>query len=87
MAQAWPVVDLFSGAGGMSCGFSRRDGFELVGAADGQLGKPSAAVGSLGCNASYTASIGLRPVDADLSGAEPAEVCAAMGLDGSRPAV
>ena len=87
MAQAWPVVDLFSGAGGMSCGFSRRDGFELVGAADGQLGKPSAAVGSLGCNASYAASIGLQPTEADLSGVEPAEVCAAMGLDGSRPAV
>ena len=42
MSQPWPVVDLFSGAGGMSCGFSRHAGFELIGAADAQLGKPSA---------------------------------------------
>ena len=33
MTQPWPVVDLFSGAGGMSCGFSRRPGFVLAGAA------------------------------------------------------
>ncbi|MGH3301898.1 MAG: DNA cytosine methyltransferase [Streptosporangiaceae bacterium] len=87
MTQAWPVVDLFSGAGGMSCGFSRHPGFELIGAADAQIGKPSAAAGSLGCNATYTASIGLTPVDADLSRADPADVCDAMRLAGQRPAV
>jgi DNA (cytosine-5)-methyltransferase 1 len=87
VTQAWPVVDLFSGAGGMSCGFSRHPGFELIGAADAQVGKPSAAAGSLGCNATYTASIGLRPVEADLSRAEPADVCDAMGLGGRHPAV
>jgi DNA (cytosine-5)-methyltransferase 1 len=87
VAQAWPVVDLFSGAGGMSCGFSRHLGFELIGAADAQLGKPSAAAGSLGCNATYTTSIGLTPVEADLSRADPAVVCEAMGLAGRRPAV
>jgi len=85
--QAWPVVDLFSGAGGMSCGFSRYPGFELIGAADAQIGKPSGAFGSLGCNATYRASIGLPPVEADLSSAEPADVCAAMGLAGQQPAV
>jgi DNA (cytosine-5)-methyltransferase 1 len=87
VTQAWPVVDLFSGAGGMSCGFSRHPGFELIGAADAQLGKPSAAAGSLGCNATYTANLGLAPVEADLSRAEPADVCAAMGLARRRPAV
>jgi DNA (cytosine-5)-methyltransferase 1 len=87
VAQAWPVVDLFSGAGGMSCGFSRHPGFELIGAADAQVGKPSATAGSLGCNATYTASIGLTPVEADLSRAEPADVCKAMGLAGRRPAI
>ena len=80
MAQPWPVIDLFSGAGGMSCGFARQPEFGLVGAADAQVGKPSAAPGSLGCNASYQAAIGLAPVDADLSAADPASVCAAMGL-------
>jgi DNA (cytosine-5)-methyltransferase 1 len=87
LSQPWPVVDLFSGAGGMSCGFSRHRGFELVGAADAQLGKPSAAAGSLGCNATYTANIGIRPVPADLSAADPAEVCALLGAGASHPVV
>jgi DNA (cytosine-5)-methyltransferase 1 len=87
VTQAWSVVDLFSGAGGMSCGFSRYPGFELIGAADAQIGKPSGPPGSLGCNASYTANIGLSPVEADLSRADPADVCDAMGLASRHPAV
>jgi DNA (cytosine-5)-methyltransferase 1 len=87
LTQTWPVVDLFSGAGGMSCGFSRQPGFELIGAADAQLGKPSAAAGSLGCNASYAANIGLMPVEADLSAADPGAVCQAMGLQDRQPVV
>src|ERR1700739_4330867 len=71
----------------MSCGFSRQTGFRLIGAADAQLGKPSSAPGSLGCNATYSANIGLIPVDADLSRADPAAVCQAMGTDKERPAV
>jgi len=81
------MVDLFSGAGGMSCGFSRHPAFEVIGAADAQIGKPSAAAGSLGCNATYRANIGLAPVEADLAEADPASVCAAMALAGRRPAV
>jgi DNA (cytosine-5)-methyltransferase 1 len=87
LSQPWPVIDLFSGAGGMSCGFSRQAGFRLIGAADAQLGKPSAAPGSLGCNASYAANIGLRPVEADLACADPAELCQAMGLGDRQPVV
>ena len=87
MLKAWPVVDLFSGAGGMSCGFQRHPGFRVVGAVDAQIGKPSAAPGSLGCNASYAASIGIEPVLADLAAREPADVCAALGPGGQRPAV
>jgi DNA (cytosine-5)-methyltransferase 1 len=87
LTKPWTVIDLFSGAGGMSCGFSRQAGFLLIGAADAQLGKPSAAPGSLGCNASYSANIGLDPVDADLSSADPAAVCQAMGLGDQRPVV
>jgi DNA (cytosine-5)-methyltransferase 1 len=78
--QSWPVVDLFSGAGGMSCGFQRQPGFELIGAADAQLGKPSSTAGSLGCNATYAANIGLAPVEADLAAEAPADICAAMNL-------
>jgi len=81
------MVDLFSGAGGMSCGFSRHPAFEVIGAADAQIGKPSAAAGSLGCNATYHTNIGLAPVEADLARADPASVCAAMPLRGRCPAV
>jgi DNA (cytosine-5)-methyltransferase 1 len=83
----WPVVDLFSGAGGMSYGFRRQPGFDVIGAADAQLGKPSAAPGSLGCNATYAAVIGIEPVAADLALTEPAEVCQAMDLAGRSPVV
>jgi DNA (cytosine-5)-methyltransferase 1 len=81
------VIDLFSGAGGMSCGFSRHPGFAVIGAADAQIGKPSAVVGSLGCNATYAANINVTPVEADLARADPSEVCQAMGLRDRRPAV
>jgi DNA (cytosine-5)-methyltransferase 1 len=87
MPQPWPVIDLFSGAGGMSCGFQRHHDFTLVGAVDAQIGKPSAGPGSLGCNASSTASIGLRPISADLASTDPAQVCAALALAGPGAAV
>jgi len=87
LARPWLVVDLFSGAGGMSCGFSRHPAFDVIGAADAQVGKPSAAAGSLGCNATYRANLGLTPVEADLAAADPADVCAAMGLPARRPTI
>jgi DNA (cytosine-5)-methyltransferase 1 len=87
VSQPWPVVDLFSGAGGMSCGFQRHPDFAVIGAADAQIGKPSSAPGSLGCNASYAASIGIDPVQADLAACDPADVCRNMGLGSQRPAV
>jgi DNA (cytosine-5)-methyltransferase 1 len=73
-------VDLFSGAGGMSYGFHAHPGFEVIGAVDAQLGKPSSGPGTLGCNASYQANLGLAPVEADLASSDPAELCAALGL-------
>lgn len=87
MSQSFPVVDLFSGAGGMSCGFDRHGEFTIAGAADAQIGKPSATPGSLGCNASYLASIGVRPVTADLGSSDPAEVSRQMGPAAASPAV
>lgn len=64
---AWDVVDLFSGGGGASFGFHAFPGFRLVGAADAQVGKPSAGLGSLGCNTTYSINMGLSPVEADLA--------------------
>jgi DNA (cytosine-5)-methyltransferase 1 len=87
MAQEWPVVDLFSGAGGMSCGYHRHPGFTVVAAVDAQVGKPSARPGSLGCNDSYRANIGTQPVPADLAIADPVDVCEAMSLHDTRPTV
>ncbi len=65
------VVDLFSGAGGMSFGFHAHPAFKVVGAADAQIGKPSSAPGSLGCNRTYKLNIGIAPVVADLATADP----------------
>jgi DNA (cytosine-5)-methyltransferase 1 len=86
-APRWSVVDLFSGAGGMSYGFHAHPDFTVIGAVDAQLGKPSSGPGTLGCNASYRANIGLVPVDADLATAEPSAVCAALGLSAGQPTV
>lgn len=83
----WTIIDLFSGAGGMSYGFHVYPGFRVVGASDAQLGKPSTGQGTLGCNATYFANIGILPVETDLSMADPARVCESMGLDHSRPTV
>jgi DNA (cytosine-5)-methyltransferase 1 len=69
---AHTVLDLFSGAGGMSCGFHRHPAFAITGAADAEIGKPSAGPGTLGCNASYARNIGIAPLSVDLA-AVPAE--------------
>jgi DNA (cytosine-5)-methyltransferase 1 len=70
----WTVVDLFSGCGGMSAGFARRDGFGIVGAVDAERGKPSGGSAKLGCNAAYAANVGVEPLAADLSTLEPEAV-------------
>jgi len=67
----WPVIDLFSGAGGMSCGFARRPPFRVVGAVDAEHGKPSSGYGTLGCNDTYEANIGIRPFNDDIAHLEP----------------
>lgn len=70
----WTFADLFSGAGGMSCGYARHGDFEVVGAADAQLGKPSSTRGSLECNSSYEANIGIAPHAVDLSSISGADL-------------
>src|SRR6185312_7097847 len=77
---SWSVVDLFSGAGGMSYGFHAHPGFQVIGAVDAQLGKPSSGRGTLGCNVSYLANIGLDPLEADLGTSDPAQLCEALGV-------
>lgn len=77
---AWQVVDLFSGAGGMSCGFARHPDFRVVAGADAEIGKPSSGVGTLGCNASFRRNIGVEPLRVDLGAIEPEELIDQMGL-------
>lgn len=78
--RTFDVVDLFSGAGGMSYGFAAHPAFEIVGAVDVEVGKPSTGHGALQCNNTYEANIGLRPAELDLGRAEPDDVAAALGL-------
>ena len=81
-AEAWRVVDLFSGGGGMSYGFRAHPQFEVVAAADAQLGKPSSRRGSLGCNSTYELNVGVRPVDLDLGSVRPGDLARELRLDG-----
>ena len=62
----WTVIDLFSGAGGMSYGFHKHPKFQIVGAVDAQLGKPSNGKGALECNLTYQANCGVEPFNLDL---------------------
>lgn len=78
------VIDLFSGAGGMSWGFHAHPSFSVLGAADAQNGKPSSGKGSLQCNQTYFANIGVRPIEADLSTVAPEELAHSMGVEPSQ---
>jgi len=79
------VVDLFSGAGGMSYGFLKHPAFKIVAAADAELGKPSTGRGKLQCNITFTRNIGVIPARIDLLTATPARLHTALGLSkGSR---
>lgn len=71
------VVDLFSGAGGMSYGFHAHPAFEVIGAADAQRGKPTS--GGIECNLTYEANIGLRPHELDLARTSGEELRARFG--------
>lgn len=69
--STYTVVDLFSGAGGMSFGFRANPAFRIVAAVDAEIGKPSSSAGTLACNATYSKNIGVDPVQADLSALDP----------------
>lgn len=74
------VVDLFSGAGGMSYGFHKHPAFEVVAAADAEVGKPSSGKGKLQCNTTYAKNIGVSPVPVDLSAISPDRLAQHLGL-------
>lgn len=88
----WPahatysVLDLFSGAGGMSCGFHRHPAFEVVGAVDAEIGKPSSGLGTLGCNNSFRRNMGIEPLALDLGTLDAEELRDLVSLPG-RPTV
>ena len=63
---SWNVLDLFSGAGGMSFGFHSHPSFRIIGAVDAQNGKPSSGKGTLECNSTYGANMGITPLHADI---------------------
>ncbi|GGP36853.1 DNA cytosine methyltransferase [Saccharothrix coeruleofusca] len=76
----YKVVDLFSGAGGMSLGFQAHRDFTVVGAADAQVGKPSSPLGSLRCNGIYRDNIGVDPLQVDLGRIDPGVLREVWGL-------
>jgi len=70
----------------MSSGFARHPAFELVGAADAEIGKPSNGPGSLGCNSSYSRNIGIDPIQVDLGKISPEDLRDRLELT-TRPTV
>jgi DNA (cytosine-5)-methyltransferase 1 len=79
-AKEFAVIDLFSGAGGMSYGFHMHPAFRIVAAADAEQGKPSTGTGRLQCNRTYARNIGVNPVPLDLSTISPKQLKSALGL-------
>ncbi len=79
-AKRFTVVDLFSGAGGMSYGFHAHPDFQHLAAADAEIAKPSMGAGALQCNATFENNIGLAPRSIDLSTVEPGELRSQLGI-------
>lgn len=79
-SQSFNVVDLFSGAGGMSYGFHAHPSFRILAAADAEIGKPSMPQGALQCNSTYSLNMGVFPKSLDLSIVHPSELRKALGI-------
>jgi DNA (cytosine-5)-methyltransferase 1 len=73
-------MDLFSGAGGMSCGFLAHGAFKPILAVDAQKGKPSSGERTLECNKTYERNIGIPVHEADLRSVEPDLLLGLSGL-------
>jgi DNA (cytosine-5)-methyltransferase 1 len=72
------VIALFSGAGGASYGFHAHPSFEVVGAADAEIGKPSTGSGAIDCNETYARNIGIHPLQVDLAEISPSDLLSAF---------
>jgi len=77
----WKVLDLFSGAGGMSYGFHSHPDFEVIGGVDAQLAKPSSSRGALQCNRSFKENIDAETADLDLGRVGMEEVASSLEHD------
>ena len=64
----------------MSYGFKAHGAFELIGAADAEIGKPTSGNGRLQCNATYRQNIGIEPKPVDLADVAPADVRDVLGI-------
>tara|TARA_R110002020_G_scaffold298211_1_gene514008 strand:- start:979 stop:2154 length:1176 start_codon:yes stop_codon:yes gene_type:complete len=80
MIETKNVVDLFSGAGGMSYGFKSHGGFDLIGAADAEIGKPTSGMGRLQCNVTYRNNIGIEPKKLNLAEVQPSQLRSLLGI-------
>ncbi|MFO8089785.1 MAG: DNA cytosine methyltransferase [Desulfatiglandaceae bacterium] len=78
--ERFAVIDLFSGAGGMSYGFRKHTSFEVMAAADAELGKPSTGEDKLQCNSPYFKNIGLMPARLDLTAVAPDKLRSKLAL-------
>lgn len=79
--RRWTVVDLFSGAGGMSWGFHTHPAFRIAASVDAQKSKPSRS--SLDCNDTYERNIGIKPLEYDLQQISAAELQKSVRQEGN----
>jgi len=79
-SKQFGFIDLFSGAGGMSFGFKTHGSYRPLFAVDAQAGKPSSGHGSLECNATYEANIGISVREADLAEYPPETLIEEAGV-------
>ncbi len=68
----------------MSYGFHAHGSFEVVAAADAEIGKPTAGYGSLQCNRTYFANIGIAPKKVDLSSIDANGIKSLLELKGKK---
>ncbi len=64
----------------MSYGFHKHTSFEVLAAADAELGKPSTGRGKLQCNSTYYRNIGLMPARLDLAAVAPDQLRRELAL-------
>lgn len=76
----WSVADFFSCGGGTSAGFARRPEFEIIGAVDLELAKPSGGQGASDCNATYAANHSVVPLNRDMLSLPPEEFAETVGI-------